>query len=59
MLLVRLQHIVEALEVGTWPVPANTVLLELAAENGTETPVEPGTPGKFSFPKAILSSGKF
>lgn len=43
VLLVRLQHIVSAVEADKWPVPENFTLLEAAvAENGTDTP-EPST----------------
>lgn len=38
VLMVRLQHIVQAIEENKWPVPENFTLLDLAVENGTDTP---------------------
>ena len=43
VLQVRLQHILEAVETGKWPVPENCILLDLVvAENGSgaDTPVD-------------------
>ena len=38
VLHVRLQHIVQCLESGAWPVPANFLMAEVAAESGPATP---------------------
>ena len=43
VLMVRLQHILEAVESGKWPVPENFVLLDQAVDNGTETPPADGS----------------
>ena len=40
VLLVRLQHILEAVENNKWPVAENIILLDLAVDNGSETPVD-------------------
>ncbi len=43
VLMVRLQHILEAVESGKWPVPENFILLDQAVDNGTETPPADGS----------------
>ena len=55
VLMVRLQHIVSAIEENKWPVPENFTLLDLAVENGTDTPEPTSNPRDTGTPLSEVS----